>query len=312
MIDVAKVLVFAVHLMCVDLAAAGPLVATWLDWRAARYNRPVLGDAAKYLAFSALAAGVLGIAMGLLTLVLLRSFDPGRLAAAFERLPGSEWWMIAAELLVYFALLSVYVATWNRWRKHRFWHRLLAILAGTNLLYHFPPLFVVVSIAGTRPELSNHPLTHAFVRSLLLDPETVSRTLHHWLAAFAVSGVFLAGFELRQLRNGNNNTESALAARFGARLALAVTLLQIPVGVWLITQLPAIGRESVLGEDAISTALLVVSLTAALGLMHFLASAALGTTARRTLLGMMGMLSLVILLMSAVLHRLDHIPVVPN
>jgi hypothetical protein len=42
------VLVFAAHLLCVNVASAGPLVAAGLDWLEGRGNR-LAGEAGRYL-----------------------------------------------------------------------------------------------------------------------------------------------------------------------------------------------------------------------------------------------------------------------
>ena len=57
-------------------------------------------------------------------------------------------------------------------------------------MYHFPPLFAVVSTLSGRPDLWGKSLdTRQFYWSLALDGETLSRVVHHWLAAIAVAAM---------------------------------------------------------------------------------------------------------------------------
>jgi len=66
------------------------------------------------------------------------------------------------------------------------------------------------------------------------------------------------------------------ASVWGGRMALAAGLAQIPVGVWVLAQMPTSLREQFLAADWLATGLFVAALLVMLGLLHQLASAALG------------------------------------
>ena len=84
---------------------------------------------------------------------------------------------------------------------------------------------------------------------------------------------------------------------------MAPTLLQLPVGVWVLLALPEPIKGALMGGDLPASGLLGIAIFAALGLMHQLSAVALGDTGRKSLLQAMGMMVLVVFLMSATLER---------
>ncbi|HEV3415668.1 MAG TPA: hypothetical protein VG056_02600, partial [Pirellulales bacterium] len=96
---------------------------------------------------------------------------------------------------------------------------------------------------------------------------------------------------------------SAPIIRGAARLALVATLLQIPVGLWVLFALPTAVQSQLLGEDWIATLLFGLSVIVALGLMHQLAMASLGAVSRQAVGRTALLLAAVVFLMVATLHR---------
>ncbi len=64
--------------------------------------------------------------------------------------------------------------------------------------------------------------------------------------------------------------------RQAARICLIATMLQIPVGLWVLFELPAAVQSQILGESMLATGLFGLSVVSALGLMHYLSRIALG------------------------------------
>ena len=116
---------------------------------------------------------------------------------ALAVVPRNRLWFAAAELVFSLVLLAVYVGLWDRWRKGRIWHRLLGLAAATNLLAHFPALFVIVSVLDARRPFPVEPLDRAGYQHLLVDGEVLSRVVHLWMAAGAVTGMFVVLLALR-------------------------------------------------------------------------------------------------------------------
>ena len=136
-------------------------------------------------------------------------------------------------------------------------------------------------------------------RRAILDPEVLSQFVHHVLASFAVVGMAMMGFALRLGRVRRSTDDVRRAALWGGRLALTPTLMQPIVGLYVLLQLPEQQRDRLLGGDALATALFGTSLVGAIVLMHRLASVAFGEDERRSLLGCMALLVLVVVGMVA-------------
>ena len=189
----------------------------------------------------------------------------------------------------------------------RWWHRLLAIFAATNLLYHFPPLFTMISLMSTRPELASAVLDRSLYVELFTDGETLARVAHHWLSAVATTGVLVMLVGSRKDRSVDSNAPSisrAWAAIFGARAALAATALQLPAGLWLLLVSSAAVQSRLLGGDIAGMALFGSAIVAMVVMLQFIAVAALGDDSQGTAIKAAVLLILVLLLMSAVLDRM--------
>src|SRR6478736_699498 len=69
LLELAIIPLLALHLLCVNVASAGPLVCIFLEWREGR-NDPLAGQVATYLGrisfWTLLLGGVLGLAIGAL------------------------------------------------------------------------------------------------------------------------------------------------------------------------------------------------------------------------------------------------------
>jgi len=303
---------FAAHLLFVDIAMAGPLVCVWLDWRARRYQDPAAHQIGRRLAGRVVLAFFVALALGGVMWAVMRYLAPGheRFLHVFEALPFSRVIGMASELTFFAVVMAVYAATWNAWQKWRWLHRTLAIVAGTTLLSHFPPLFTMLSVLGTRAELAGQLLERDTYRSLLFDPEVLARTAHHVCASFAVVGIIVGckGAQRGGLRSGTDSPTAAdpqavCVGVSGARLALIATLLQLPIGAFVFTQLPAPAREIMMGNDILGTVLFLAALVSALGLMHHLAALALGDLRKSKVYTAGILLIATTLLMTGMLHR---------
>lgn len=323
--DLLLVLAMTAHLLAVNLAGAAPLVCLWLDRRAVCRGDATAADLGRWLVRQSLLWLAAGIALGLTTLGLVWLIDWQRFAEPASRIPASRYWFGVAELAVYFVCMGGYLALWRDGAtpsRQRIWgRRVLGLLAGTNLLYHFPPLFAIIGVLGTRPETVGQALNF---RAAMIDPEVLAHTVHHILASFAVVGVAMMGYALSHARDqrsvfsateiadGSHKSMPADSdlkldwrrmAIWGARVALAPTLLQLLAGTCVLLTLPAWMRDRLLGQDLLATILFAASMIAALALMHRLAAVAMGDTQRREIIGAMVLLVVVVLLMVGTLQR---------
>ncbi|HUY35685.1 MAG TPA: hypothetical protein VMV69_23275 [Pirellulales bacterium] len=304
MFDVALVLVVTAHLLAVAWAIAGPFVGLWLAWRLRRGDA-VAGVAGRYVLGLSLVALAAAIVLGLAALGLLWLEFRHPYFDAAEQVPPRRYWFGLLELVFSFVCLA---AAWNGWPQAdaaegagRFWARWgLTLLAATNLAYHFPPLFAVIGVYCTRPEQWGDQ--RPFIK-MLVDPEVLARTLHHLLAAFAVTGAMLATLTRPFAHAGLLDEARGRVAVWGGRIALAAVVGQIMSGTYLLFELPAASRERLLGGDSIATLMFAASLLATVALLHPLAAASLGDGDQRQLRAAVCLVVIVVLLMVATRHR---------
>ncbi len=314
MSDLLLIAIFACHLLAVDVAAAGPLMAIWLEWRETRRGDLLAGEIGRQLAIGSLAAAVIGVGLGLLTAFVLPQLEPPEYRQALGRVTPYLWWSVVGELAFYFGCIAAYVLLWKRWQAHRFWHRALAVLASTNVLYHFPTLFTIISALSMRPQPAELPLDAPLFRRMLVQGEVVSRVVHHWLASLAVAAVVAMWMAARGKgqgardkghgADGETAQDSATTiVKQAARIALLATTAQVAIGIWVLLTLPVAMENLVLGEDWLATTMFGASIVTALGLMHHLSVIALGDVSRRKVSVTTLLMVLTVFLMAATLHR---------
>jgi hypothetical protein len=298
--ELLLIILVAVHLLAVNLAGAGPLVAAWIDWRGARRGDPEAALAARTLMWWSIGGAVFGMGLGGAALAILVYWPPQthqRYWRSVElEITETRWWFIAAEIAFYFVCTVAAAVIWRRTDRLVWLRRLLAVAAGTNLLYHFPALFTILAIMFERPDHRGQTLDRALYLQFLLQTETLARILHVWLSSLAVAGLSLCWIGAR-----GAPAESAASRRVavnGAWLSLGATLLQIPVGVWLLTALPEGRTQRILASAPIFWPAIFV----ALALMHQLAMLSIGDLSRRRLSTATLLIIIVVLLMTATLY----------
>ncbi|MBB75776.1 MAG: hypothetical protein CMJ75_14820 [Planctomycetaceae bacterium] len=294
------------HLMCMNIAAAGPWLCILCEWQEARGNQSA-GQAGRHLALLACILLVVGTLPGLVLAWML--WDHG-LSGALARVP-SRFTFALWELLFSALLMGGHVAWWRRnplpTRRQRRLRCLLPFLAGGNSLYHFPLLLVVLAQAS-RGQLQQTGILDPHFRELLLQGAVASRIGHFVLAAIAASGLAYAWCGLRcQPDPGARQLVTT-----GGRLALAATLLQVPVGTWVLFELPHSAWDRLTGSDLAGSLFLWISLLASVWLLHTLTALALGDTSRKTLYTAIWAMLIVIFLMTGALRRMSppRVPIV--
>lgn len=304
MLDVVLVLVVAAHLLAVNVALAGPFMCLWLQWRHTRPQGALAGEAGRWLLRWSLLALAPAVALGLAALGLLWMLYPGAYFEAARQVPARRYWFGIVELVFSAACLGLWLCLWPTRRRPAGRARLfsgwsLGLLAATNLLYHFPPLFAVIGVLSSRPQAWGKGLP--FTR-LMVDPEVLARTLHHILAAAAVAGAALMLYALRPLP-GASGIDRRRAAAWGGRSALLATLLQLPAGWFVLMQLPAETRNRLLGQDLPAAMLFGASILTTIALLYRLATVSWGGVSRREILVGVACLALTVFLMVAARHR---------
>lgn len=293
------------HLLAVNLAAAGPLASLLLEWLAARRGSTVGDEIARKLARHVLGAFALGIVLGSVFLALLWRREGDPFVAAVQRFSPAKLWFAGGELVFFAVCQWLYLWMWNRpWRQTtsgRFTHRVLAVLAATNLLYHFPPMMVVIAEIAAGQLAAPGVIDAAAYRELVYTPEVAARSVHHIFAAVALAGLYGAALAWGRMDAGKANeadvTDANRVGSWAGCLALGAALLQVPVGIWVLLNMP--NNRVLMGDDLLATGMFIAAVIAALGLMQHIAAIAFGDLARKNVVTALALYVMVIVLMTS-------------
>jgi hypothetical protein len=306
-IDVVLTLLLTAHLLCVNVASGGPVVGAWLDWQGWR-GHEAAARAARSLARWSLAGFLAGAALGLVIGWL--KWDPQYRALWLGPLSYKLLW---AGLEAIFSL--VLLVGWWLCLPGRAGgsgaamaaRGVAAILAATNLLYHFPVLFSIAARLHDTGQIAGERIGGAAFRQQMIIGETPALATHAVLASLAAAGVMLLTLSLRYRRAGDEGGAGSIAV-WGARWALAPSIAQLPVGLWTLAALPPAAQTQIMGGESAGTLLFVGALCATLWLVRDLAKIALGETQRPLLVRAITAMVLTVLLMTATQQRTRTAP----
>jgi hypothetical protein len=268
--EFAITLLLATHLLAMNVASAGPLVGMWLMGRrgAGEEGGGELGRRVVRLSLMALVGGSL-IGGG-----LILAPNPA-LRAALARFPEDAYWFAGLELL--FSAVCIGALMVGDWApRFRGVALGVALLSATNLLYHFPPLMAVIGELTANPRWATDELIDRdALLKLWVRPEILSLWTHFTLASLAVASIAALRPWGRRNSKEASPTEPAVVQRLGA-WALIATVLQIPVGLWLLTSTADEARELMMGSNLVASLCFAGGVLAALWLMQTLLTMALG------------------------------------
>lgn len=307
MLEAVTILLLAAHLLAMNVASTGPLAGAWLRTRSRRLGSDqALAWERRTQRIFAWSLG--SLAIGALVGGAMLLAPSAGMRAALGRLPENAYWFAGAEIVFSAACIA---GCWKlaRWPKLTW---LLAIATVTNLLYHFPPLMAVLGELAADPNWADEAVLHRpELRRLWLRPEVASLWAHFVLASIAVGfTAALAACNRVVVDAGEEGDRSeqtdAAVARTLAGTALAATVLQIPVGIWLLLASDEAAQQSMMGENWLATIGLAGGVWVALGVMQSLATIAWSGGDRPQLHRACFLLVLTVLLMSMTLRVSRH------
>jgi hypothetical protein len=298
LIAVLILLLLAVHLAAVNVASCGPLVAAWLGW-GIRDRDDRLRRWSQSVAWMSIWAFLVGLLCG--GAMLLAPYAEG-LDAALARLPARAYWFAGVELLFSLLCMLGYAATRSRLPGQRWWQVVLVLLASSNLLYHFPPLMSVLGRLVGDPTWAIEPmLERPVLLELMQREEVLAMSVHFALASFAVAAI-AALWQLARSGESEFDLSEKRGARQLAGIALASTVLQLPVGLWLLSSMGHASRGALMGTDALASFAFVGGLLLTLYLLQRLLAIVLGSTERHELRRVAWIAAALILMMTATLR----------
>ena len=300
----------AIHLLAMNVATAGPIVALWFQRRGRkREDGPASWVADQLVRHSMLALAV-GIGLGLAAGAVLYGADGQRLRAAIGALPYGRLWWGVWELAFYFLCMALYLVLQSTAQRNstagvvaRTMQWVLVWSAVTNLAYHFPLLFsVLAQLRSSATSADIAPIGTSELLKQWMQPRNLAMFIHFLMASVATSGVLVMFLGLRLGKIEANQPAQWRIGHYGARIALVPTLLQLVGGVYLLFVLPQNLQDAMMGDNLVATSLFVVSVLVALALMHCLAGVALGQRSRASMIQAGILLVVTVLLMTASLH----------
>lgn len=292
MLELLSIPLLAIHLLAMNLASAGPLISGWLRWRGDEFST---ASGRRFIGWS-IYAFLLGILTGGLLIITI----PGdSLWAALGRFPANAYWFAGAELLFSFACMLLIGWGWRRLNKWGI--AALAFISATNLLYHFPPLMAVIGKLAANPQFSEvEVIERPALLELMGRGEVMALSFHFGCSAIAVSAIALLF-----LVSSDQSAESPgriSVVRGAAGTAFIATLLQIPVGVWLLMSLPGTSRMALMGKSLGGSLAFMSAMVLSLILLQRLFAATLGDVERKNLRTIVTLTCFVVLLMTASLR----------
>lgn len=304
MSEIVGIVLLAIHLLSVNLASAGPLIAVWL-WRAGN-AKPIRRSCANSLLWKTIVAFLLGMITGGLLMAWSPSAD---LRNILGRFPARTYYFAAAELA--FSLVCMLALAWSFAKELRspwlLWG--LALLTTTNLIYHFPPLMAVLGKLAVNPHWSTHDtIERAEQLQLMKLPEIVALSLHFAAASIAITAIAALDRLRRELSESPASPEAAQVIRNLVRTALLANLFQLPVGLWLLTSLSLDDVRTLMGGSLAASLSFIVALGLTLVLLQRLVALGWGLAEGKDLSWILKLTVLIVLLMTASLRlsRIDH------
>ncbi|MCP4192850.1 MAG: hypothetical protein GY768_19735 [Planctomycetaceae bacterium] len=303
-VEILAILLLSIHLLLVNIASAAPLFCVYLERQFE--NRAAL-HLGKRLAIASIITLISGIIVGLLLGFLSWAFSNGQFVNILPRFTWKISWGIA-EIFFSLACMTIYIRMWNRsatQRKSVFVHRSLAILAATNLLYHFPSLFGAMTYVARHQERFGDSISTREFRRIAYSNDVLPMTVHFLFASIAVAGIFVMW---QTIRSAADSSETSLSERNrirqgSARIALAATLFQIVVGTWLLVKTEPLQQNRLLGDNLFATSALGTSVLLTFVLCHFLAAASFGDDAPENVRRSAYVIVIVVILMTAALRQ---------
>lgn len=287
------------HLLTMNLASAGQLVCVWLRGRGSDD-----AELANQLGCSLAWLSVVSMVIGMLTggaLLLAPSSEP--MWEAFRRFPPRAYWHAGLELLFSLMCMLIYAGGWRLFGRQRILHGLIALLSASNLMYHFPPLMTVIGKIAANPSWTAEPIIdRAISLQLMARENAISLSVHFALASLAVAGVTVLWLLARRGEQALESTDGKRVARVAAGIAFASTLLQLPVGMWVLATMSHASRGALMGTSPLASLLFLVGVVLAMLLMSRLLTIASGEVRPTVTRHALWLLLLTTLLMTAAMR----------
>ena len=143
------------------------------------------------------------------------------------------------------------------------------LVVETLLFLAIAAIQVAVHLVHVQPSLWATSLRSGW--AVLADPSFVPRFLHFVFAAISMAGALLIRQGVKSVSKGGDREEADALARFGSKVALWATLLQMADGFWLLLSLPEKVLKGLMRGGASTMVPLTIAVLLGFGLLVLLA-----------------------------------------
>ncbi len=285
-------LLAGVHLLLVDVGAGGPLLVAAMEGLDSCKRSQAVSWARHLLIASLiglLIGSILGVAMG------WYEWSSG-LDRMIARMPSKVYYGIW-EWFFSLVCICIQLAWWYWFPRAegiaRGLRAIIGVLGSTNLLYHFPVLFAVITELSHRGEHAGELLTAGKFRELLAATSAGPRALHAAIAAIGVSATWLL-----LLASWPRQPLESYWARWASRWIFGSTVAQWLVGFWVAVSLSPIASGRLLGENLWLSGGFAISLLLAFLVTQLTWGMSFGQATRRQAWVTAGTIMLLVLIMT--------------
>lgn len=264
-IDPAMALLLAGHLWCAGTAVFAPCFSIVCEIAEARGKREfgALGRCqARWGLIALIMSGIIGLVYG-------ACIWNGNLSHALSRLQ-SRVFFGTIEWFFSLFLVLVCLVWWHRRPNAKRVERGLRIttllIAASNLAYHFPAFFEVLTRLRVEGQRQGQSVSSSEFRELLLRPRVISQIVHFWLAS-VLAGLSMLTLVVRSaVGDAGHRLNKCLQSWIGFAIVFT-TAAQLVVGVWVAANVPTAMQYRLTEPSSILSWVFLFAVFVALGLI---------------------------------------------
>jgi len=296
LLQILLVFTFILHIVAMNLLAGGTTIMAIAHWKGK--SNPFFAALGARLSKALPVTMSLTITLGIAPLLFVQVLY-GQAFYTASILMAWPWLLVVAlVLLAYYGLYLVqFRPDWlGRWVTPIAWVSAIFILVVGLLYTHNATL-------NLAPEkwAQMYAQSAAGLHLNWSEPTLIPRYLHFMVAAFAVTGLGIMLLSL--LYRSSDSSWADEAKRFGARLFIGATIVQLAVGLWFLFSLPNSFMQSFIGGNTVHTIILWAGVLLAVLAM---------LVVNRSALGAVALTILAIALMSVTRHSLRGMYLSPH
>ena len=232
---------WVVHILFINVLLGASFASVYFNKRGARENNPVFDRVGYLLTTPVTISENMGALWGVAPLLLISVlFTPLFYSATVMNSP--QWLHIIYGNIVAFLCSYLYKFTWHKLEDRKSLHIAIGTIS-VILFFSLPPVFMATVQLYLTPSTWTHDTNFW---SVLLRADTLFRLGHFYLAAFAVTGIFMLiyGHYKKKSADATDVEAGAVLVRTGKAWFLVPTALNLFIGPLALFHFPTYGLEA--------------------------------------------------------------------